>query len=89
MLEQLIVSGRIVDLIAVLMAAEACVLLLYRRRTSQGPAPLDILSVMVAGLCLLLALRAALTGAGWFWIAGFLFAGFVAHLIDLQRRWQT
>jgi multisubunit Na+/H+ antiporter MnhB subunit len=89
MIEHLIASGRIVDLIVLLMAAEIVLLLAYRWRTSQGPAPLDLLSVMLAGLFLLLALRAALTGAGWTWIAGFLLAGFLAHMIDLQRRWRT
>jgi hypothetical protein len=35
---------------------------------------------------LLLALRAALTGAGAIWVAAFLTASFPIHLIDLARR---
>jgi hypothetical protein len=89
LLENLISSGRIVDLVVALMAAESLVLLVYRWRKSQGPAPADIACLMLAGLFLLLALRAALTGAGWMWIAAFLFASLLAHLLDLQRRWQT
>jgi hypothetical protein len=87
MLQQLVTSGRVVDVIIVVMIAEAVVLFLYHRRTSLGPPPAEIVAMLVAGLCLLLALRAALTGSNWLWIAAFLTTALVAHLVDLHRRW--
>ena len=89
MLEHLITSGRIVDVILVLMAAEFAAVVIYRWRTTRGPSPADAVVILLAGLFLLLALRAALTGAEWFWIALFLFAALIAHLADLRRRWWT
>jgi O-antigen/teichoic acid export membrane protein len=47
----------------------------------------DLLANAAAGACLLLALRAALTGAGWAWVAAALCAALIAHLFDLVRRW--
>jgi hypothetical protein len=41
---------------------------------------------MLAGAGLLLALRAALTGAAWHMIAAWLLAGLAAHLFDLYLR---
>jgi hypothetical protein len=89
MLQELVASGRVVDVIIVFMALEALALHIYHRRTSHGPAPADTLLMLLAGLCLLLALRAALTGSSWLWIAAFLAAALVAHLADLHRRWWT
>jgi hypothetical protein len=43
---------------------------------------------LLAGACLLMALRSALSGSGWAWIAAWLFAALVAHLADLARRWR-
>ena len=87
MLQQLVSSGRVVDLIIGFMMIEALMLYLYHRRTSLGPALADIVAMLLAGLCLLLALRAALTGADWLWVAACLAASLVAHLVDLRRRW--
>lgn len=81
-------SGRAVDLILCLMVAEGILLAFYHRRTGRGIAIRDLAGVLLAGGFLLLALRAALTGASWVWVAGFLVAGLVAHLGDLARRWR-
>jgi hypothetical protein len=70
-----------------LMALEALLLLWLRARRRQGPAPADLLGNLAAGLFLLLALRGALVGAAWPWIAASLTAALVAHLYDLSRRW--
>ena len=87
MLQDMVTSGRIVDLVIAFMALEALALFVYCRCTPLGPAPADIAAMLLAGLCLLLALRAALTGADWLWVAVFLSAALVAHLADLRRRW--
>ena len=47
---------------------------------------IDLVLAFAPGACLLLALRAALTGAGWPWIAAALAASFPFHIADLIRR---
>ncbi|MEA1830699.1 hypothetical protein U8607_01260 [Methylobacterium durans] len=81
-----ILSGRIVDLILALVALEALALLAYRARTGRGPAPLPLLCNLGSGACLMLALRAGLTGAPWWQIAACLALSFAAHLGDLVAR---
>ncbi len=85
----LFASGRIVDIVLAITAAEAVLLVLYHRRTGRGPAPADLLGNLLSGVCLMLALRAALVGAWWGWTASCLVAAFGAHLNDLRRRWPS
>ena len=87
MIEELVSSGRIVDLILGLVGVQFAALAAYRRMTGRGPAPADIVFSLLAGAGLLLALRAALTQAGWIAISAFLALALVAHLADLSRRW--
>ena len=63
------------------MAIEAIVITLWRRRAAAG-----VVIGLLPGACLLLALRAALTGQGWTWIALWLSLSLPAHLFDLARR---
>lgn len=86
---ELFASGRIVDLILALMMLEGALLLAYRLRTGRGLAPADLAVNLLAGACLLLALRGALVGAGWGWIAICLAAALPAHLADLRRRFSS
>ena len=85
----LIESGRIVDLIVVLVIVEAIALCVISLRTRRGPRVPDIVSNLAAGLFLLLALRAALSGAAWPWIAAMLAAAGLAHVVDQARRWRA
>ena len=87
MLAALFASGRVIDLIVALVCCEAAALLLYRRRVGAGPMAPDLLPNLLAGICLLLAVRGALVGAEWGWVALPLAASLVFHLIDLRRRW--
>ena len=77
-------SGRIVDGILLLVAAEALILAWLSRR--GGPPLPSLLTNLASGAALMLALRAALVGAGWIVIAGWMLAGLVAHLADLGLR---
>jgi hypothetical protein len=88
-LSQLFASGRIVDLILLLLVAETAALAVWRQRTGGGIATLDIVMNNLAGAGLLLALRAALTGGPWTAIAPWLLAALGAHLADVARRWQS
>ena len=80
-------SGLLADIILAVMVAEALLLLLYRKVTGRGLAPADLLAMLLAGACLVLALRAVLTGSGWPVVALCLLAALLAHLMDLYRRW--
>lgn len=76
----LVASGRIIDAILVVLALEAAILLIARRNL------LDVALGLLPGAMLLLAVRAALTGADAHWVAAFLAASFPIHLADLARR---
>jgi len=84
---ELFASGLVLDVILVLVVLEGLLLLGYHRLTGRGPAPADALVNLAAGLCLMVAVRAALVDAGWQWVAFWLFASLIAHFIDLSRRW--
>jgi hypothetical protein len=79
-------SGRVADLILVVMAVEFA--FLYGRGRSR-PDPVratDLLFAIGPGACIVLALRAALTGAAPVWIGAALAASLPLHLADLARR---
>jgi hypothetical protein len=86
--EALFQTGRIVDLILLLMVVEGAGLLLLRRRLGRGMPASEILAFLAAGATLMLGLRAALVGAGWGWIALALAVGGAAHLAFLLLRWR-
>ncbi len=91
----LFATGRIVDIvlaitaITAITAIEATLLVLYHRRTGRGPPPSGLLGNLLSGVCLMLALRAALVHAWWGWIGLWLIAALGAHLNDLRRRWPS
>jgi hypothetical protein len=85
---ELFASGRLVDLILVVVAIEAAILTMYWSRVRRGVAPFDLLPNLCAGLFLLLALRVTLAGGGWVMASACLAAAGLAHLADLRRRWR-
>lgn len=85
----LFASGQIVDLIVAAMVVEACGLLCYRAVTGRGIVAVALLTNILAGAFLLMALHSALLGYDWFWTAAWLGAALVAHIADLAQRWQT
>lgn len=74
-------SGHAVDLILIIMAIEAAFLLATQRMSASS-----LLLTFGPGVFILLAARAALVGADWWWIALALAASFPLHLLDLRRR---
>ena len=85
-IESLYASGRVVDLILLLMGAEAVLLALLHRAGRLPIAPLRLLPNLLAGACLLMALRAALTDAGLARCSLWLLLGLAGHLLDLASR---
>ncbi len=79
-------NGHAVDLVLAVLAVEFIVLVARDAKQGRRAAVVDLFFAMSPGACLLLALRAALTGASWPWIAAFLTASFPVHIADLVRR---
>lgn len=80
-------SGHVVDLILIVMAAEAAWLLTRKARFGRDRmSAVEVALAFLPGVCLLIALRVALTGGGWPWVAMALTASFPFHLLDLARR---
>ena len=77
-------SGHAVDLVLLVIAAEFAVLSLRRSRGSATW--VDRVLALAPGVCLLLALRVALTGGPWPWVALALAASFPFHVADVVRR---
>lgn len=74
-------SGHVADLVLLVLAVEF-VWLVGRRGWRAGDAAFSLLP----GALMMVALRLALTGAAWPWLALALAASFPAHLADLGRR---
>lgn len=81
----LMTSGTIADIVIAVMIVEGLALFALRSRFRDFRA-YDVAGMLGAGIFLVLALRATLTGAGWPWVAVFLTAAFAAHLLDLWRQ---
>jgi hypothetical protein len=84
----LFVSGHIVDAILILVVLEAALLAIWHARTGRGIPPGALAGTLCSGAALLLAVRAALVGAWWGWVALALLAALLAHLVDLRGRWR-
>lgn len=84
----LFASGRLVDLILLIVLIEAVVLIVTWRVTGKGIAPLDLLPNLIAGVLLLLALRLTLADAGWMAVCFCLAASGIANVVDIMRRWR-
>lgn len=88
-MDELFASGHAVDLVLAFAVLEGAVLVAWRYRTGRGLAAAEVLSLLVPGVWLLLALRCSVTGAWWGWIAVCLLGALGAHLVDLGRRWSA
>lgn len=89
MLEDLITSGRIVDIMIAFVIIEVVVLLAYERVSGRGVAPYALLVNVGAGGSLMLALRAVYSEADWTIVAACLVAALVFHTLDIIQRWQS
>lgn len=87
-MEQLFSGARLVELVIVITLVEGLALAWYHRRTRRGVRPRDYGLNLLSGLCLMLALRSALVGAGTLWMACWLLAAGLFHGTDLWRRWR-
>ena len=75
-----------VDMALFILALEAIVLGLYRWRTGAGLSYTSVALISLAGLGLLVALKAALLNANPAWLGLGLAIGGIAHGFDVVRR---
>ena len=78
----------LVDGVIALTLLECAALLVFRRLTGGGIGPADFLLNMIAGLCLMLALRSVMRDQHMIWTAMWLLAAGVAHAADIWQRWR-
>ena len=84
-MQDFVLSGRAVDVVLLVIAIEF-VVLVSLTRAGRAHAAVKWFFALMPGVMLLLALKAALVGAGWPWVALLIAASFPFHLIDLMRR---
>ena len=77
-------SGNAITLVIAIVAAEMLFLRLWMKGRSS-----PILLGLIPGLCLMLALRAAVLDQGALWIALWITASLPAHIVDLMGRIKT
>lgn len=80
-------SPHLVDLVLVFTALEAVALM--ARAARHGRRRREVVLLLLPGICLMLAVRAALAGAAWPWLPVALAGAFVAHVADLRQRWSS
>lgn len=85
-MKELLSSGRLVDVALVAIAGEAAVLVWLRAKARRGMRLVDVLGHLLSGAFLLLALRAAVTGADYRITLAWMTASFPPHIFDLVRR---
>jgi hypothetical protein len=78
----------LIDLVIVMTVIESAALAIYHHRTGRGLAPQEFVPTLAAGLALMLAVRAGVTGAGWGVVAAGLAVAGLAHVADVRRRWR-
>ena len=84
----LLVSPNLIDLILVVTLIEAIILVLWRRPPQHGLSRIAVGWMLLPGVFLLLAIRAALSDAAWPWVPIALTASLITHLLDLRARWR-
>ena len=89
MLQELVTSGRIIDIMIAFVIIEVVVLLVYWRVRGRGVAPYSLLVNIGAGGSLMLALRAVMSDASWAAVAACLVSSLVFHSLDTVDRWQA
>jgi hypothetical protein len=78
----------LVDAAILITLIEGVALAWWHRRSGAGVAPRRLWCNLAAGLALMAALRAALAGFGWPWVAAGLMLAGVAHTLDQVERWR-
>ena len=85
-IDSLFRSGRIADIVLLVMVLEALAFVVAARARTRTWSLGVMLAGLLPGLFLVLALKAALVQADPLWIAAALSAALVTHLLDVRLR---
>ncbi|MEO0315091.1 MAG: hypothetical protein RI928_1547 [Pseudomonadota bacterium] len=85
-----IFSGTLlIDIVIAVTVIEWVLLTWWHRRTGRGIPMSELRATLMAGLYLMLALRASMVSAPWYLVALLLLAAGLSHAADLWRRWSA
>lgn len=79
-------SGGQVDAVIAITVLETIALLAYHYTTKRSLTPRDYLLNVASGVCLMLALRCALSGSDWLYMSMWLVTAGMAHFADIAMR---
>ncbi len=79
----------IIDIVIACTLLEWCGLFLWYRFTGRGLAPVELRFTLLSGLCLMFAVRCALSGLPQFLVMLSLCAAGATHIADIRRRWKS
>jgi hypothetical protein len=79
----------LIDIVISVTLIEWAALYFWHRRTGRGVAMSEVRLTLLAGLYLMLAVRASMTAAPWYVVALLLLAAGLSHAADLLRRWRA
>lgn len=85
-LTHLFTSGLAIDVALVVIALEFLALCVFGRSGTLATRAFTLVLALGPGVCLMLALRAALTQSSLVWVALFLALSLPLHITDLARR---
>ena len=88
-IQELVLSGRIVDVMLIFIVLEIAVIATIRYRRGGGVSALPLIANIGAGASLMVALRFSLTGGDWRWITASLLVALAFHAMDISLRWET
>ena len=85
-----IFSGTLlIDIVITVTLVEWGVLSWWHRRTGRGIPMSELRATLLAGLYLMLALRASMTAAPWYVVALLLLATGLTHAANMWQRWHA
>ena len=79
---------RSIDLVLLLIAFEAIILMVMWRMRRCPLRPIETLLILAPGTFLLLSSRAVMSGAAGTWVPSLFLVALVMHLLDLRRQWR-
>ena len=79
----------LIDIVIAVTVIEWLLLSWWHRRTGRGIPMSELRATLLAGLYLMMALRASMVSAPWYVVALLLLAAGLSHAADLWRRWSA
>lgn len=87
-METLLNGSALIDVVILATLVEWAALTALWKHRGRGVPPGILSWMLLPGLCLMLAVRSAMLGAPWYWLALLLMVAGLAHLVDLRGRWR-